>query len=220
MASDTDCGRCGSAAMMSFEPPFELHCSCGAVTLPDGTVMAEGDWRANPPDRLGGERPVSRTRLGEIRTAEILPSGTDLARSPGAPAALRPAVRWEYKHVFVEAQQLEGTGKRSLFGLGAEKMRNVYAWDDVNTALNGLGNEGWELIQFEPHWIWGNQTFGAPLWVSIVDTSRRKVEHIASYPEYIVGWYCTLRRRVSRTTGRPAGVRIRQAGRYASQVSD
>ena len=112
----------------------------------------------------------------------------------GLGAASLPGTGWEYYHVFVEAQQLEGTGKRSLFGLGAEKMRNVYAWDEVNKKLNELGRDGWELLHIEPHWIWGNMVYGAPMWAVMLNDSRRKVEAAASYPEYIVGWYCTFRR--------------------------
>lgn len=106
-------------------------------------------------------------------------------------------VQWEYRHLFIEAQKLEGTGKRGgLFGTGAEKMQNVYAWEEINQQLNELGAESWELLQAEPHWIWGHQIIGAPLWARMANEHRRRVEASNSYPEYIVGWYCTLRRQV------------------------
>ena len=134
------------------------------------------------------EAPIA-SLLGEVRELAA-DSPPVVAADPRE--ALLP--KFEYYHVFIEAQELEGTGKRSLFGLGPEQMRNVYAWADVNKQLNELGRHGWELLHFEPHWIWGNMAYGAPMWARMLNDSRRKVEAMASYPEYIVGWYCTLRR--------------------------
>jgi hypothetical protein len=131
--------------------------------------------------------PDLASQMGRPTSAPTQPLGAD-------PGASYPRTGWQYYHVFVEAQQLEGTGKRSLFGLGAEKMRNVYAWDEVNRKLNELARDGWELLHIEPHWIWGNMVYGAPMWAVMLNDSRRKVEATASYPEYIVGWYCTFRR--------------------------
>lgn len=97
-------------------------------------------------------------------------------------------------HVFVPSMRFQGTGERAFFGLGAEKMESVYAWEELNDHINELGDQGWELVNAEPHWIWSTQTVGAPLWAVFADSRRRRVEAATSYPEYIVGWYCTFRR--------------------------
>ena len=84
-------------------------------------------------------------------------------------------------------------------------MENVYAFDEINQRLNELGNDGWELLHAEPHWIWGNMTYGAPLWFIALNNNRRKVEAAASYPEYIVGWYCTFKREKQQQNGKMSG---------------
>lgn len=105
--------------------------------------------------------------------------------------------RWEYIHVFIESQRIQGTGKFSAFGLGAEKTESVYAWGDINDEFNRYGELGWELLSLEPHWIWSTMTIGAPLWAVMANSRRRKVEGVSNYPELIAGWYATFRRPVA-----------------------
>ena len=159
------CARCGSLS-----PATASSCrKCGAHR----TTIQKGD---------GGSAQLASSHPN-IQAAVSQGGGTGAApaREPGARlgAGDLPIIAWEYRHVFVGAQEREGTG---------------YAYDDVNKKLNELGRDGWELLNMEAHWIWLEVTHGAPMWAMMLNDSRRKVEAAASHPEYIVGWYCTFRR--------------------------
>ncbi|MDO8637250.1 MAG: hypothetical protein Q7R34_13635 [Dehalococcoidia bacterium] len=103
--------------------------------------------------------------------------------------------KFEYHHEYITAQREEGTGEYGFFGLGEERTQYIYAWDSIDERLCTLGEEGWELVHSEAHWIWSTSTHGAPLWAIMLNDKRRRVEAVTSQPEYIAGWYCTFCRR-------------------------
>jgi hypothetical protein len=90
---------------------------------------------------------------------------------------------FEYLNTYVDAVESSGTYQSQL----------------VEEQLNKLGQEGWELVNMTPDWVWEYETisqqhdyysaeFGSP---GAVESYY--VDAPYSEPDYIAGWYCTFK---------------------------
>ncbi|MEX0801247.1 MAG: hypothetical protein WD379_08520 [Dehalococcoidia bacterium] len=87
---------------------------------------------------------------------------------------------WEYKHVYLPASSAEDKPRGVWGGMKAEV--SDYPSGRIEAKLNDLGGRGWELVSMEPHWFYERVGVSAAMEVT--------------RPKAIVGWYCTLRRRI------------------------
>ena len=79
---------------------------------------------------------------------------------------------FEYLHIWISAAEDVD-----------EEGEVPYLHESVQGELNGLGQEGWELVNMTPHWEWAYET---------MDVGDAEVPY--SMPDYISGWYCTFKR--------------------------
>lgn len=98
---------------------------------------------------------------------------------PNAVLSQREATtKWQYLHVWVQGSNVESSG--GFMGAGKKSQPSPYPYQEIQTKLDNLGVEGWELVGMEPHWHW--ERVGVSLAVEI------------THPIAIRGYYCTLKR--------------------------
>lgn len=85
---------------------------------------------------------------------------------------------WEYRHVLVDACDVEVSG--GFMGMGKETTTSPYPHTAIQDKLNQLGLEGWELVSMEPHWYWERVSISGAMQIT--------------HPFAISAWYCTFKR--------------------------
>ena len=95
---------------------------------------------------------------------------------------------FEYLHIWIPAAEEDEDD---------EEDEILYPYGSIQTELNRLGQQGWELVNMTPHWEWTYDSIDVGHeYSSIPGTEPPEYEAEAPYsvPDYISGWYCTFKR--------------------------
>ncbi len=82
-------------------------------------------------------------------------------------------MKYEYRH-----ERIQATVEREVQVRNVQSKQQVYSEQVVEDALNKLGQDGWELVNMEPKWVYRS--------------SRHTMEAVE--PEIIECWYATFKR--------------------------
>ena len=88
---------------------------------------------------------------------------------------------FEYLHTWISVAEDEESDEDS-----------DYDYLYVQAELNGLGQEGWELMSMTPDWEWDVETTTQEHYPE--SGEQYDVRAPYSFPRFISGWFCTFKR--------------------------
>ncbi len=88
----------------------------------------------------------------------------------------------EYFHVYIAAIEIEDED---------DDVESPYPFNRIQSELNRLGRDDWDLVTMTPNWVWGAESIEIQHRSS---TTSFDSEAPFSVPDYIAGWYCTFKR--------------------------
>ncbi len=88
--------------------------------------------------------------------------------------------RWEYWHGTIYAQ---------------DSRAESYPYQEISDYLTQLGEEGWELVNMTPDWVWGYNSIEQKHEYA-QGSGQYVVNAPYSIPRYVTRWYCTFKRQI------------------------